>query len=1082
MNMNQKYEKLKNLLQELFQLDQPDLDFGIYRIMHAKSAEVMKFLDEDLLPQVEAAFAQYKTADKSELEAQYRRAIEQAKELGFSNPEEAPKVKELKEKLDTVAVDTGALESEVYDHLYSFFRRYYSEGDFLSKRVYKPGVYAIPYEGEEVKLYWANYDQYYIKTSEYLRDYAFRLRPENTVNPMRVHFKLVDAAEGEHDNVKEVQGKERKFKLALDRPVSIESGELVIHFTYEPAQEKQKDLNAATEAAILALDDPAVVTWIELLGRKYRRADGTESDNTWLRIHLDRYTARNTFDYFIHKDLKAFLSRELDFYIKNEVMHLDDIESESAPKVEQYLSKIKVIRTIAGKIIDFLAQLEDFQKKLWLKKKFVTETSWCVRVGIVPKEFYPEIAANEAQWEEWKTLHGLEGEVFASKNGDLFTSHAVPGTVEFLSAYPTLMIDTCHFDADFTARLLDALGNIDEQTDGVLVHSENFQALNLMQRRYREKIKCVYIDPPYNTGNDGFVYKDNYQHSSWMSMINDRIKLSKDYLSEQGALFASIDETEQPNLRLILDSIFGRDQFVADMVWALGRKNDSRLISISHEYIVSYVLNRELLKDNNIEWRQKKKGLEEIYAQYEKLKSKYKDDYAKMTKELKKWYASLPDNHPSKAHKHYCCIDERGVFFPADISWPGGGGPKYEVLHPRTRKPVTIPSGGWRYSQVEEMQRQITQGLIYFGEDETQVPCRKSYLKNHEFQVAYSVFYQDGRAATRRLRDVIGSDDFGYPKDESIIADLIQMISSSEVLDYFAGSGTTGHAVINLNREDGGKRKFILVEMADYFDTVLLPRLKKVTFTPEWKDGKPKRLATTDEAERSPRMFKVIRLESYEDTLNNLELRRTLEQEGALFSTEAQGPGNLKEQYMLNYMLDVESRGSQSLLNIDAFKDPLSYTLKVKRPGSDESQDTTVDLMETFNWLIGLTVKEMSAPQHFDASFERDSEGRLTLKDRLHPSQNGRWWIRAIRGTLPNDNQEALIIWRNLPGNPEEDNLVLNEWFKKSDYSTKEKLPNYIYVNGTNNLENIRLPDATWKVRLIEEDFKKLMFEMEERL
>jgi len=154
MNMNQKYEKLKGLLQELFQLDQPDLDFGIYRIMHAKSAEVTKFLDEDLLPQVEAAFAQYKTADKSELEAQCRRAIEQAKELGFSNPEEAPKVKELKEKLDTVAVDTGALESEVYDHLYSFFRRYYSEGDFLSKRVYKPGVYAIPYEGEEVKLYW----------------------------------------------------------------------------------------------------------------------------------------------------------------------------------------------------------------------------------------------------------------------------------------------------------------------------------------------------------------------------------------------------------------------------------------------------------------------------------------------------------------------------------------------------------------------------------------------------------------------------------------------------------------------------------------------------------------------------------------------------------------------------------------------------------------------------------------------------------------------------------------------------------------------------------------------------------------
>ncbi|OQB98190.1 MAG: putative methyltransferase [Spirochaetes bacterium ADurb.Bin110] len=1015
--MNQKYEKLKNLLQELFQLDQPDLDFGIYRIMHAKSAEVMKFLDEDLLPQVEAAFAQYKTADKSELEAQYRRAIEQAKELGFSNPEEAPKVKELKEKLDTVAVDTGALESEVYDHLYSFFRRYYSEGDFLSKRVYKPGVYAIPYEGEEVKLYWANYDQYYIKTSEYLRDYAFRLRPENTVNPMRVHFKLVDAAEGEHDNVKEAQGKERKFKLAVSNPVSLESGELVIHFTYEPAQEKQKDLNAATEAAILALDDPAFITWIELLGRKYRRTDGTESDNTWLRVHLDRYTARNTFDYFIHKDLKAFLNRELDFYIKNEVMRLDDIESESAPKVEQYLSKIKVIRTIAGKIIDFLAQLEDFQKKLWLKKKFVTETSWCVRIGIIPKEFYPEIAANNAQWEEWKALHGLEGEVFASKGSDLFTPHAVPGTVEFLSAYPTLMIDTRHFNADFSARLLDALGDIDEQTDGVLVHSENFQALNLMQRRYREKIKCVYIDPPYNTGNDDFLYKDNYQHSSWLSMVHDRLERARRLMSAEGGLFASIDYNEEVNFKFILEDVFGSEQYRNTIIPSRVKKS---------------IMEKDRVKSLN--W-----GTGSLLFFASTAKTTILPPIKGLDrKSSEKWHA----------------FDAPGIRPTMEYSLFG-------------RKP---PVGRhWMYSQ-ENAQRMITNGELR--------------LNQKSGNIQYRIPNSNQVILDTNWTDIIESSSkwsFLTEKNIDLLVRAFKMMVLQDelLLDFFAGSGTTGHAVINLNREDGGKRKFILVEMADYFDTVLLPRLKKVTFTPEWKDGKPKRLATTDEAERSPRMFKVIRLESYEDTLNNLELRRTPAQEDALFSNEAQGPGNLKEQYMLNYMLDVESRGSQSLLNIDAFKDPLSYTLKVKRPGSDESQDTTVDLMETFNWLIGLTVKEMSAPQHFDASFERDSEGRLTLKDRLHPSQNGRWWIRTIHGTLPNDNQEALVIWRNLPSSPEEDNVILNEWFKKSDCSTKEKLPNYIYVNGTNNLENIRLPDATWKVRLIEEDFKKLMFEMD---
>src|SRR5271166_2688114 len=214
---NQKYEKLKNLLRELFQLDQPDLDFGLYRIMHAKSAEVTQFLDKDLLPQVKEAFGLYKTADKAELEKELAKAIEQAQSLG-AEPETLPKVKELRAKLANEAVDIGGLENEVYDHLFSFFRRYYSEGDFLAKRVYRPGVYAIPYEGEEVKLHWANRDQYYIKTSEYLRDYAFRLRPHDDNEPMRVHyFRLSDVAEDEHGNVKPAEGEDRAFLLAAPR-------------------------------------------------------------------------------------------------------------------------------------------------------------------------------------------------------------------------------------------------------------------------------------------------------------------------------------------------------------------------------------------------------------------------------------------------------------------------------------------------------------------------------------------------------------------------------------------------------------------------------------------------------------------------------------------------------------------------------------------------------------------------------------------------------------------------------------------------------------------------------------------------
>ena len=266
--------------------------------------------------------------------------------------------------------------------------------------------------------------------------------------------------------------------------------------------------------------------------------------------------------------------------------------------------------------------------------------------------------------------------------------------------------------------------------------------------------------------------------------------------------------------------------------------------------------------------------------------------------------------------------------------------------------------------------------------------------------------------------------------------------------------------------------------MGVYFETVLLPRIKKVTFTPEWKDGKTKRLASPEEAERSPRIVKIVRLESYEDALNNLEIRRTDKQQLLLDSSEAQGPGGLKEQYILRYMLDVETRGSQSLLNTQAFTDPNAYKLKVKRLGSDESREVNVDLLETFNWLIGLTVRHIAAPQTFSATFRRDSEERLRLLGRLKKETDGLYWFRTVTGTTP-DRRRTLVIWRKLTGEQEHDNLVLDEWFTKQGYSAKEREFDLIYVNGGNNLENLKSPDDLWKVRLIEEDFHRLMFEME---
>jgi len=1024
--MSQNLEKLKSLLAELFQLDQAELDFGIYRIMNTKREEIVRFLDRDLLPQVREAFHAYEAENRGAVEAELAEAIEKARELG-ADPETLPRVKDLRARL-AQAVDVTALENEVYSHLYNFFRRYYQEGDFISLRRYKEGVYAIPYEGEEVKLHWANHDQYYIKTSEYLRNYTFKLP-----SGKRVHFKLVEA-DTEKDNNRALSGNERRFILSAEQPLGEENGELVIRFEYRPHRDKAKqaDLNAAAVDRILNQ-----TTGFDEWRRELASLRPTErnANRTLLEKHLTDYTARNTFDYFIHKDLGGFLRRELDFYIKNEVMHLDDVESETAPRVEQYLSKIKAIRRIAHKIIDFLEQLENFHKKLWLKKKFVVETQYCVTLDRVPEELYPEIAANDAQREEWVRLFAID-----EITGDLTTpGYSKPLTVEFLKANPYLVLDTRHFDEDFKRRLRAFFDDLDEQCDGLLIHSENFQALNLLMERYRGQVKCIYIDPPYNTGTDEFIYRDRYQHSSWIAMMDHRLAVAKAFLNRFGAIFVSVDDNEQAHLRLLMDELYGKNNLITSMVWEGGLKNDSRFTSVSQDYIVNYVLDREQLASADRRWRTRKEGIDHIYREVKSLKKQHGSDWAAISSSLKEWFQHLPKGHPAYAHKHYRWVDEKGVYFPGDISWPGGGGPTYEVLHPTTGKAVAIPQRGWVFAKPETMKQAIQEGRVHFGPDETSVPNLKRYLHETEGQVLPAVFYKDRRAAFKELRDILGDDGFANPKDPYILGKLVEASADNDawILDFFAGSGTTAHAVINLNREDGGRRKYILVEMGEYFDTVMLPRIKKVVYSKDWKDGKPV------SREGISHMFKYIRLESYEDTLNNLELKRTEAQQRLI----EEQPG-FREDYMLRYMLDVESRGSASLLNIDRFEDPFRYTLDIATGTAGETKPTVVDLVETFNYLIGLRVKTI------------DHIGGL----------------RVVTGTNP-QGERVLILWRKTK---ELDNDALDAWFRKQGYNTKDQEYDVIYVNGDNNLENLKKPDQTWKVRLIEEEFLRRMFDVQD--
>ncbi|MGN8854880.1 site-specific DNA-methyltransferase [Collinsella sp. HCP28S3_H5] len=383
-------------------------------------------------------------------------------------------------------------------------------------------------------------------------------------------------------------------------------------------------------------------------------------------------------------------------------------------------------------------------------------------------------------------------------------------------------------------------------SDNIYIEGDNLEVLKLLQRGYHGKVNIVYIDPPYNTGHD-FVYKDrfgdsvgNYKeqaglvgqsnadtngrfHSDWCSMMYPRLRLARELLADNGVLFMSIDEAEVSNLREIADEVMGPGNFIAQIIWSGGRKNDSKYISVSHEYVICYVKSIDYFKEHSIKWRKKKQGLDAIYAKADELKAAYGADYARMTAELRAWYKSLSDDDPAKAHKHYSSIDEKGVYFADNISWPGGGGPKYEVLHPLTHRPVAIPSRGWLFGTPERMQEIIDQDLVEFGPDETKVPCYKRYLKDTETEAPYSVIYKDGRAASKRLASLMGDKVFDNPKDEDVIAELLSYVDADDsmVMDFFSGSATTAHSVMMRNSQNGGKRKFILVQLPENLDSRL---------------------------------------------------------------------------------------------------------------------------------------------------------------------------------------------------------------------------------------------------------------------
>lgn len=1042
---NERLERFVALMRSIFELDKSDLDFGIYRIMNLRKAKIEEFLTLGLPKKVQETLAPFASNDAHEVKAQLAEIEASARQFGVADIATLPEANPMRQKYQDLqhqlasGTDLAGLETDVYSALFSFFNRYYDEGDFISKRRYKEGVYAIPYEGEEVKLHWANQDQYYIKTSENFKDYTF------IAEGVTVHFRLVDATT-EQNNNKESDDSKRTFMLYTEDAehpdihtfdYDPEKRELIIRFVFDIPEDKKRKYKEENYAAIkqkIASDYEAL--WSILMKDT---SNDPKKPRTLLMKHLDAYVAKNTFDYFIHKDLGGFLRRELDFYIKSEVMHLDDLDTDNEQRVNTYLAKVKAIKRVGHVIIDFLAQLEDFQKKLWLKKKFVVETNWCITLDHIDEDFWPEIIANKAQIQEWIDMYAID-----EIKGDMATvGFSLPLSMDFLRQNQNLIVDTKHFSQFFRDKLVASIDDLDEKTNGFMIWGDNSQALRFIQNKYRKKIQTVYIDPPYNTVYSEILYKNNYKHSSWLSMLNNTFGILPSFFREDYSFGIAIDDYEFVNLAKLLDSSFPNAERSIVVVNHHPQGAGGRL-SRTHEYYILLSDSKnpaylgEPLEDRTEDRSFMRSGTgENNYRQY-----RWKSFYALLMDPITRKIVDVEDPVPL------------GQPYPTGNTVDG-----LVRIYPVNSKGEERV---WRSSYLTGRYRAQNGELIVSEKGAVYQTIEHIDSREVLFSNWTDAKFNAGIQGANLLRDMGLGGEFDYPKSiktlETGIWAQTYGIPNSIVLDYFAGSGTTGHAVININRAFGGNRKYILVEMGNHFQKATKPRIQKAIYAQEWKNSKPKARNTG-----ISHIMKYIRLENYEDALSNIEMNS---QQGDLLS------GLFGDEYLIHYMMDFES--SKSMLDVDAFKNPFEYRMKITE--NNEAKLRPVDVVETFNYLIGLSVVRQGTVDYFSA--QSDPHGAYEGAVRLIKDNGGEYGFQQIEGTLP-DGRKALVIWRTVTGDLIKSNAALDAYFSKHRINPQDREYDVIYVNGDSNLENLRMADEQWKVVMTELEFKSKMFEEE---
>ena len=587
-----------------------------------------------------------------------------------------------------------------------------------------------------------------------------------------------------------------------------------------------------------------------------------------------------------------------------------------------------------------------------------------------------------------------------------------------------LVLDTAFFDAKFKHQLLASMDNIDEQTNGLLINSENFQALKLIKEKYSKEIKCVYIDPPYNTGDGDFLYKDALVESSWLSLIYNRLEETTTFYKEGGTFSASIDINEIAHLTELLDILLGKENRKANITIRRASISGAKVINPGPVNISENVI---FYNNGTSKWQPYNAYRERNYD------SRYNSMIINPDANYQQWqFCSVLDAFAdSKGIQKSKLKKELGNSYEEELL-------KFVIANAKNIirwASLDEESVGNEAAELKRLSRAEPNKTFFLPRKD----ANDYYIKNGNAILFYKDrlrWMGDGLVPVEQISDiwddVLPNDlhnEGGVQlkkgkKPEKLINRIFEATTKEgeTVMDYFAGSATSGAVALKSNR------KFINIEANEYFDSIPLRRLKNtlhgdksgVSNLYNWQGGG---------------CFKYMRLEQYEDTLNNLQLK----QQQLSFDDDG-----FKESYMLGYMLNTETR--DSLLNLTWFENPFAMTLKATR--DNELVETPVDMIETFNYLIGLNVET----------------------EDWHKDDN----ICVVTGRIHRDGLKTLVIWRNCK---EIDNEKLCKFFDSMDFRTQDSEYDVIYVNGDNTLPNLRRNEEHWKVVLTEDEFKRRMFE-----